>query len=149
MKRVFLLLLLIILINSCNKNGNGKFERRIEELINESCKNKNCLINISKVTSFKWSKLYVFKETASLKEIETVLNQTYPYYSDVARRIVFLDERDKIVYHEEMFPNVEGVMDKEVIFYISDTMNYNVFNNPNFVVTFEKLNQGFYYILNQ
>lgn len=149
MKRVFLLLLLIILINSCNKNGNGKFERRIEELINESCKNKNCFINISKVTSFKWSKLYVFKETASLKEIETVLNQTYPYYSDVARRIVFLDERDKIVYHEEMFPNVEGVMDKEVIFYISDTMNYNVFNNPNFVVTFEKLNQGFYYILNQ
>jgi hypothetical protein len=93
--------------------------------------------------------MYVFKETASLEAIENALNQKYPYYNDVARRLIFLDSNGIIVYHEDIFPNVEAVMNKGVIFQIPDTSNYRVFTQPIFTVKTEKLDNGVYYVLNQ
>lgn len=138
-----------MLLFSCNKNGNRKLEQEIEAQISETCKTEDCTFDLSKVTTFKWSKFYVFKETASLETIEKSLNQSYPYFTDVARRLIFLDDNNKIIYHEDIFPNVEGVSNKEVVFFMPDTVSFRIYTNPNFSVTKEELDKGYYYILNQ
>lgn len=133
----------------CKNNGNGALENRIALSISENCKDENCIVDISKITPFTWHKMYVFKETASLEAIENALNQKYPYYNDVARRLIFLDSIGTIVYHEDIFPNVEGVMNNGVLFQIPDTSNYRVFTQSIFTVTTEKLDNRVYYVLNQ
>jgi hypothetical protein len=147
-KQIFFILVLFFFVG-CQNNGNGKLENEIETSIKESCKSDNCEVDISKITSFKWSKFYVFKETASLEIIEMVLNHKYSYYTDAARRLIFTDSNGKIIYHEDIFPNVEGVKNKEVIFLMSDTTTYRVFTNRAFTITKEKINGGEYYILDQ
>lgn len=147
-KQIVLITALFFLI-CCNNNSNGKLENKISTSIQENCKNETCEVDITKIISFKWNKLYVFKETASLEIIEKVLNQKYPYYADVARRLILTDNNDKIIYHEDIFPNVEGVMNKEIVFLMPDTTVYRLFTNGIFTVTKEKIDKGEYYILNQ
>ena len=147
MKKLFVFILYATFLFSCKKNG--KLEQEIERHISKVCKNSDCVIDLSKVTSFKWSKFYVFKETASLETIEKAINQNYPYFTDIARRLIFLDENNNIVYHEDVFPNVEGVTHKEVIFFIPDSLNFSTYISANFTVTKEKLEKGHYYLLNQ
>lgn len=149
MRNLLVFVFIDIFLFSCNNNGNGKLEQQIEARINETCKSEDCNIDLSKVTSFKWSKFYVFKETVSLETVEKAINQSYPYFSDVARRLVFLDKNNKIVYHEDIFPNVEGVRNNDIIFYMPDTVNYRVYTSPNFSVKKEQLEKGHFYILYQ
>ncbi|MDH6251250.1 hypothetical protein M2347_000977 [Chryseobacterium sp. H1D6B] len=150
MKKTIIFILIIFNIISCNeKNDNSKFENQIVTLIKESCAAENCFIDLSEITSFKWNKLYVFKETASNAEVEKIINQKYPYFEDVARRFIFIDKNNKIVYHEDVFPNVEGLADEDVIFDIPDSINYKIYTNHNFKVIKEKIKKGHYYILKQ
>jgi hypothetical protein len=149
MKQYYIYVLTCFLLFSCSKNGNGELEQKIEARITATCKGEDCSIDLSKVTSFKWSKFFVFKETSSLETVERAINQSYPYFTDVGRRLIFLDESNKIVYHEDIFPNVEGVKNKEVVFYIPDTIDFKVYTNPNFIVTKEELEKGHYFILSQ
>ena len=144
MKKQIVFIIVLFFFIGCQNNGNGKLENEIAASIKENCKNENCEIDISKITSFKWNKLYVFKETARLEVIEKALNQKYPYFTDVARRLIFTDSEDKIIYHEDVFPNVEGIMNNEVIFLMSDTVSYRVFTNPNFIVSKEKIDEEEY-----
>jgi hypothetical protein len=149
MKKQIVFIIVLFFFIGCQNNGNGKLENEIATSIKENCKNDNCEIDISKVTTFKWKKLYVFKETASLEVIEKVLNQKYPYFTDIARRLIFTDSKENIIHHEDIFPNVEGIMNNEVVFLMPDTISYRVFTNPNFIVSKEKIDKGEYYILNQ
>lgn len=149
MKKQIVFVAVFLLFIGCQNNGNGILENEIASSIEKNCKNEICEIDISEITSFKWHRMYVFKESASLEVIEKVLNQKYPFFPDVARRLIFTDSSNKIVYHEDVFPNVEGAMDREVVFMIPETLNYKVFTNPKFTVTKEKIDKGEYYILNQ
>jgi hypothetical protein len=149
MKKQIVFIIISFFFIGCQNNGNGKLENEIAISIKKNCKNENCEIDISKITSFKWHKLYVFKETATLEVIEKAIQQEYNYFTDVARRLIFIDSNDKIIYHEDIFPNVEGIMNNEVVFSMSDTVHYRVFTSPNFIVSKEKINKGVYFILYQ
>lgn len=149
MRKLIIITLITMFLSSCNKNGNGELEQKIKAKITETCKDENCNIDLSKITSFKWNKFYVFKETTTLEEIEKTLNQKYPYFTDIARRLIFIDKNNKIIYHEDIFPNVEGMQNNEVCFYIPDTVNFKFYTNPIFTVSIAKTERGKYYVLNQ
>lgn len=149
MKMSLVLVSVLTFLFSCNENRNGKLAQKIDAHITEYCKEGICTINLSKITPFKWDRFYLFKETTSLEVVERVLNQEYPYFTDIGRRIIFLDDGNNIVYHEDIFPNVEGITNKDVIFYMPDTVNFKEFINPNFTVKKEKTKKGYYYILIQ
>jgi hypothetical protein len=91
-----------VLISCGNKKSS--LNCKIEGLIENSCKNQNeCTINLKTATNFEWDKLYVFTEGASLDTIQSVIGRDYPYYNDVASRLIFM-KYDKIVFHEDRFP---------------------------------------------
>jgi len=149
MKNIIILTLILMFQSACNKNNNGKLEQRIASRIAGVCGKQDCSIDLSKITWFKWTKFYVFKETATLATIETAIQQKYPYFTDIARRLIFLDENNTIVYHEDIFPNVEGVSNRDVIFDIEDTADYKVYTNVSFSVNIRKTDKFFYYLLDQ
>lgn len=149
MRKSLILAIPIAILYSCHGNGNGELERKIEAHITNACKSKICTIDLSKITSFKWKRFYVFKETSSLELVEQTINQKYPYFTDVARRLVFLDENNKIIYHEDIFPEVDGVTSKDIVFCVPDTVNFRVYTTPQFTVTKIELEKGYYYLLNQ
>lgn len=149
MKKQIIFIAAFFFFIGCLNNGNGKLENEIATSIKKNCKSENCQVDISQLTTFRWSKLYVFRETASLEVVEQILNQKYPYYVDVARRLVFTDNTNKVIYHEDVFPNVEGVKNQEVIFLMPDTITHRIFANPIFTVTKQKIVDGEYYVLNQ
>lgn len=133
--------------------GTGKskseIEIKIEKEICSKCKfNKDCSIDISSITPFKWDRIFVFKETATLDEIQSAIDADYPYFTDIARRLLFLNA-GKIVYHEEIFPNVESIIDGQVIFDMPDSVNYASFFPQKFTVKKLNFDKGVYYVLSQ
>lgn len=126
-----------------------KLEKKIEHAINDKCDDLNkCNLNLSGVTNFNWNKLYVFKESAQPSEIEAAIGRRYPYYEDVARRLVFMDN-NKIVYHEDVFPSFEGIPNGQILFDMPDTVNYKVFLNKEFIVQKYTEEKRYYYVLSQ
>lgn len=108
-----------------------------------------CSIDLSKITPFKWRKLFVFNEAAQLELIEKAMNRNCPYWEDVARRLVFLDENGEIAYHEDVFPGFDGVESGEIVFDIPDSLDSKVYTNPKFVVKREATGDGYYCLLSQ
>lgn len=143
--RELLIIVFAVLLLSCNDNG--KIESKIETYISNNCDQENCVIDLTEVLSFKWKHFYVFKETASLELVEQVLRQKYPYFNDVARRLVFTDESNNIIYHEDIFPDFEGVTNNSVIFSMPDTVNYKLYKQFEFTVKKEEIKSGYYYVL--
>lgn len=149
MKQQYCLYISICLfLFNCN-NNNSKLEKKIEIEISKTCKLTQCTIDLSKVTPFKWSKFYVFKETASLETVEKAINQSYPYFEDIGRRLIFLDEDNNIIYHEDIFPSVEGLENGYVAFHMPDSVNFRIYTMSNFTVRKRELENGYYYILSQ
>jgi hypothetical protein len=136
----------LLSIISCTQYK-GELEIKIERNIKSDC--MLCTIDISSITSFRWSKFFVFRETCSEEEINRVLKQNYPYFSDVSRRIVFLDEHNKITYHEDTFPNPETIVNGEIVFDIGSNMNYREFSREPFEVMKIINGDKYYYLLNQ
>lgn len=151
MKKILVFIFISFYLVSCStKDNNGKLEQKISISIDNKDCNNSCVVDLSKITPFKWNRFYIFKETTSNEAVEKAINQKYPYFGDVARRLIFLDKNNRIVYHEDIFPNVEGVSNKDIVFHMPDSVNYKVYTTPNFIVTKEKIkNNEYYYILNQ
>lgn len=115
MKNIFYVTFLILFI-SCNETSNSEISQKIDK----ECIDMNCEINMSSVIPEDWDYLYVFKVDTSLEEINNQLGFKYPYFEDLATRIVFV-KNNTIVYHEDEFPNPEKVKKGELIFDIGDT----------------------------
>jgi len=77
---------------------------KIIDNIEKNERGDSCVVKIINITSFDWDEMYVFREDCSLEEVNKQLGFKYPYFEDVARRIVFIKSR-KVVYHEEESPD--------------------------------------------
>lgn len=144
---IFFVIIFIFILNSCSSNESN-LEFKIRKDLEKECTSK-CTLDLNNYLSFEWEHMYVFRETASLNEIEVALETKYPNYGDIARRIVFIDKNDSIVHREEVFPNVEGIVNKQILFSISDGKTYTRFSNRLFFVERKQKDNIYYYLVTQ
>ena len=124
-------------------------DNRLVEGIGRECKNQfPCVIDFTRIVSEDWDYMYIFKENASLEEVNTELGISYPFFEDIARRIIFLRNKS-IVYHQDDFPNAEGLKDQELVFDLSDSVKFVQYSNKNakFVVKKITFENGSYFDL--
>ena len=100
------------------------------------------------IVNEQWDKMYVFKESASLEKINQVIGFNYPYFEDVAKRIIFT-KSGKVVFHEDEFPGVESAKNGELVFNIGDTIDYKIFLPSEAIFNVQKVDfsKGSYYEL--
>jgi hypothetical protein len=142
--------IITITIFSCSRRDHKwDLETKIENEIKKTCIKKGiCHINLGNIISFDWEEMYVFKETANIKQIESAIGIKYPYYDDVAKRIIFV-HNNRIVYHEEVFPHVEGIINGQILFEIDENAHYKKFTDKIFEVKKISLENKKYYVLEQ
>lgn len=133
----------------CQNANKGKLERKIEKHIENQCSNDICTIDLSDITEFQWDKLYVFNESATLDTIENVIGQNYPFFTDIARRMVFINSNNIIVYHEDVFPLASQFVNGQVLFNLSENVTYRLFSHKVFEVRKYYTEKGYYYVLDQ
>lgn len=142
----------LLLIFCCSKYKKSEFEKGIELKYNTICKGSDsCMLNIKEATTFSWEKMYVFKTTASLEIINEVLGFTYPYYEDVAERIVFV-RNNKIIYHDDYYPTFDDGIYTSLVFDLSSGLSYKSFSSDSAVFKIEKIEikgKQTYFVLSQ
>lgn len=152
MRKYFFIYISLQLLFSCSKYKKSEFEKGIELKYNSICKGSDsCTLNIKEATSFSWDKMYVFKTTASLEIINEVLGFTYPYYEDVAERVVFV-RNNKVVYHDDYYPTFDDDVYTSLVFNLSNGLSYKSFNSDSAVFKIEKKeieNKQTYFVLSQ
>jgi hypothetical protein len=114
MKKILYLIFSFLLI-SCDDTSKSEISKKIYK----ECVTENCEINMGKIVSEDWDYVFIFKTNTSLEEINNELGFDYPYFEDIATRVVFV-KNNKVVYHEDEFPNPYKVKKGEVIFDIGD-----------------------------
>ena len=148
MKKLFFILFIGVILVGCHP---ASIKEKIADKIESKCRGiDSCTttINIQEVTDFKWDRLYLFTIGASLEDVNKALGFDYPYFEDIASRVVFT-LGNKIVYHEDEFPNPKTKPTAGVIFrYIdNDIMHSYNFGNAVFNVTKTVVNGYKYYEL--
>ena len=94
--------------------------------IEDHCdQNFPCQFYMEEFINVQWDKVYIFKEEASLEYINEKMGFAYPFFIDIARRIIFV-KNDTIVYHEDIYPfdSVEGPINRELYFILPDGISY-------------------------
>ena len=116
------------------------------------CKGSDrCTINIKESTSFNWDKMLVFKTTASLEIINEALGFTYPYYEDIAERVIFVKD-NKIIYHDDYYPTFDDDVYTSLVFNLPNGLPYKSFSADSAVFRVEKKrieNKQTYFVLSQ
>ncbi len=138
MKRYFLIFSLLFLFFSCSEYKKTEFEKSIEANYNTSCnKLSSCTVNIASITPYDWDKMYVFKTTASLETIDKALGFNYPYFEDIAERVVFL-KNNKIVYHDDYYPTFDDEMYTSIVFDLPNDESFKLFSVKNAIFKIDK-----------
>ena len=138
--------MLIALLCGCNISLQKEIIFHIEKTCNE---NEPCIVRIQEITDFEWDNMYVFKVGVSLETINHVIGFEYPYFTDVAYRVIFT-KSNAVVYHEDTFPYPERRLDRQVFFEIpSDTMKYLSLSKDEAIFVSERIldNNDKYYVL--
>jgi|GEM_PF-3174433 len=147
--REYYILGFLFLLLSCNHNkGRTEFEKNVEEKFISDCDNvRICRLDIKEITQFDWDTMYVFKPTVSAAEIDDILGFKYPYFQDVAFRIIFIKD-NQVVYHDDYFPNFDNSLTSILKFNFEDSEYLKVSTqNAFFQIIQEKNIDGFYYHL--
>lgn len=92
------------------------------------------------ITSFDWDKMYVFRDNSGLEEVNKQLGFEYPYFEDIAKRIIFTKSK-KVIYHEEEYPDPDKKSKLEFIFR-NDTIKTMVFTRE--TATFSAKRKGLF-----
>jgi hypothetical protein len=146
MKKNNILALFLCLLSSCNTESNND-----SRIFNEIAKRNNdsfpCKINMPEIIREDWEKMYVFDLSVSLETINQILGFQYPYFEDVANRIVFVKDK-KVIYHEDYFPLPEKLNEQEVVFALPDSIHYKIFAPGSAQFHIDKISykKGFYFV---
>lgn len=109
---------------SCVRNAS---QEDIIFKVEKSCAGKDtCKVDMHNLVKPDWDKMFIFKPNASLEFINSKIGFNYPYFNDVANRVVFI-KGSTVVFHEDVFPSIETPNDNELIFLLPDTTNYAEF----------------------
>lgn len=112
---------LIIICAFAISCANDKTDSKISKEITDKCPNlSSCLINFSDIIKDDWDYVLITNEQISLEELNKLLGFEYPYFSDIGSRIIFVKD-NKVVYHEDEFPQAEKVL--------KGTLKFNLENN--------------------
>lgn len=139
MVRIFKLFMLCLLFGGCNQEID--IEGEIVSYYYEKCARDGCAINLNEITNFSWDKLYVFRYNVSFDEISSLIGQTPPRFSEFTRKLIFTHQ-EEIVHCEEHATNIEGLENEEIVFEMSDTLNYAVFRNTDSQFMVRKMESG-------
>ncbi len=123
---------------NCSEYNKTEFEKSIESEYLSLCNDSSvCTIDISKITLFKWDKMFIFKTSASLDIINKALGFSYPYYIDIAHRVIFL-KNNKIVYHDDYYFSIENELNTTIIFDLPEGVSYKSYDNNNSIFIIKK-----------
>jgi len=98
--RKLMILIFPFLVYSCQNS----IQDKIVDNIKKNVQGDSCVVKMVNITSFNWDKMYVFSENSGLEDVNKQLGFEYPYFEDIAKRIIFTKSK-KVVYHEEEFPD--------------------------------------------
>lgn len=133
MKKI-MILIIPILVCACQNSIQDKILKNIKK----NGKGDSCLVKMVDITSFDWDKMYVFSENSSLEEVNQQLGFEYPYFKDIAKRLIFVKSK-KVVYHEEEYPDPEKKSKLEFVFG-NDTTKVMAFTRKTAVFSVKKNN---------
>ncbi|CDH04988.1 conserved hypothetical protein [Xenorhabdus bovienii str. oregonense] len=68
--------------------------------------NKDCLIDLHKITPFDWDRAYIFQSGETRENIRDAIGVNFLYMIDVGVKYIFIKD-NKIVYFEEYFPDMD------------------------------------------
>lgn len=119
--RKLTILIFSFLVYSCQNS----IKDRIVDNIEKSGQEDSCIVKMVNITSFDWDKMYVFRDNSGLEEVNKQLGFEYPYFEDIAKRIIFTKSK-KVIYHEEEYPDPDKKSKLEFIFR-NDTIKTMVF----------------------
>lgn len=152
MRKYLYLIFCFFFFFSCSNYKKSEFEKGVELKYNKTCIDSSvCIVNIKEITNFKWDKMFVFKTTASLEIINEALGFDYPYFEDVAERIVFVKD-NKIIYHDDYYPTFDDNVYTSLVFEIGSGLPYKSFNTDRAIFEIKKKeieNKQVYYVLSQ
>jgi len=127
-----LITIILILAYSCQNSIQDKIVSNIQK----NGQGDSSILKIVDITSFDWDKMYVFCENSGLEEVNQQLGFEYPYFEDIAKRIIFTKTK-KVVYHEEEYPDPEKKSKLEFILG-KDTTKVMAFTRRTAVFTAKK-----------
>ena len=100
-RKVLTLVVCCFILNGCREKS---VKWSIVTAIEKECQQADtCTVDLKGITNFAWDKLYLF-DVSGADDVDTVLGFHYPYFEDVASRIIFV-KNNQVVYHEDEYPN--------------------------------------------
>lgn len=130
----FFLLIILLLSNSCEIN----LKNDIAENLDRQLINNNQIISLKDYIDFDWDKMIVSNTSADLDEINKALGFDYPYFEDIASRLILIKNK-KVVYHQERFPDPENKSIERLLFLSNDEkLNIMVFDKKNSIFRVHK-----------
>ena len=138
---IFILAIAILAIMLFRDKHNNSLSESVlaKEIANICKKQRHCTIVMKDLITENWDKMYVFKLSAHLQDINRALGFEYHYFEDIATRIVFVKD-SIVVYHEDEFPDPESPKNNELIFDIEDRANYKMYTPNNAIFDIQTVN---------
>jgi hypothetical protein len=127
-----MILILPFLVYSCQNSIQDKIVNDIKKNGQED----SCVVKMVNITSFDWDKMYIFRKNSGLEEVNQQLGFEYPYFEDIAKRIIFTKSK-KVVYHEEEYPDPDKKSKLEFTFG-NDTTKVMVFTKKTAIFSAKK-----------
>ena len=140
MKKI--LIIFVLMTCSCshvNSEMSDKLQKKCSRQSND------CIVYLKDIVTEDWDYVLISTQSLSLEDLNSQLGFEYPYFKDIARRIIFV-KGNKIIYHEDKFPNPEQTKEGEVFF---DIGNNNFIKIEREKAVFRVVKEGDNYTLTQ
>lgn len=142
---------LVFSLFGCQKGYNkAKIEKDIYNAIAKEClSSSDCVINISKITTFDWDELFVINAGTRSDEVSKIIGIEYPSSDNYTRRrYIFLKDK-VIVYKEDIKYDPSAPINGIVIFGNPfELPKYNIYKkNSLFKITEIRSSKSHFYIL--
>ncbi|WP_337167639.1 hypothetical protein [Xenorhabdus bovienii] len=70
-------------------------------------KNTACLIDVNKITSFDWDKMYIIDKGMGREDIEYIIGAAFTGKASLFYKIIFV-KNQKVIYSDEYYPHAES-----------------------------------------
>ena len=130
-KKISVLVICFFVLSCISDKTNSKISKEIRR----KCPNlSSCVVNFNDLIKDDWDYVLITKEQISLEELNKLLGFEYPYFSDIGSRIIFV-KGNKVVYHEDEFPQTETVLKGTLKFKLENNFLKLKKENAKFSVT--------------